>query len=94
MAKCLKCGNFFIGGSMISDYCRVCLKKYPELKPRAASCALPKCIHYEPYGKINLLTVFVPCQWNNGSHCKLLKKRLVIPIINCPKHETKEVREE
>lgn len=73
---------------MISDYCRVCLKKYPELKPRALSCALPKCVYYEPYGKISIKNIFTPFgNYDKGSYCALLKKRVIIPIINCPNHK-------
>jgi hypothetical protein len=89
MPKCEKCGNSFFVGSMISNYCRTCLEEFPELKTRACSCALPKCIYYKSFGKISLRNTLTPFgNYDQGSHCELLKKRITIPIINCEHHKT------
>ena len=89
MPKCEKCGNSFFVGSKISSYCRTCLEKFPELKTSATSCAMPKCIHYNYLGKITLKNAFTPFgNYDQGSHCVLLKKRITVPVVNCTYHQT------
>ena len=81
LAKCKKCGNSFLFGSKISDYCRTCLEKFPELNQRAISCTQPMCNHYRMGSPFKN-----PFGIESKNHCFLKKKRIIIPIINCGEH--------